>query len=66
VFIFLLYRYFCHLRWLLYISGLLEILFGLALFFKKWKIIGARRILMWLFLPIHVWDVFAEVPAIGS
>lgn len=53
---------------IIYISGLFEILFGLALFFKKMKIIGAWGvlILMLLFLPIHVWDVFSETPAIGS
>ena len=53
---------------IIYISGLFEILFGLALFFKKVEIIGAWGvlILMLLFLPIHVWDVFSETPAIGS
>lgn len=53
---------------IIYVSGLLEILFGLALFFKKWSGIGARGILilMLLFLPIHIWDVFSETPAIGS
>ena len=53
---------------IIYISGLFEILFGLALFFKKLEIIGAWGvlILMLLFLPIHVWDVFSETPAIGS
>ena len=53
---------------IIYISGLFEILFGLALFFKKHEIIGAWGILilMLLFLPIHIWDVFSETPAIGS
>ena len=53
---------------IIYLSGLFEILFGLALFFKKVEIIGAWGvlILMLLFLPIHVWDVFSETPAIGS
>lgn len=53
---------------IIYISGLLEILFGLALFFKKYASIGAWAILilMLLFLPIHIWDVFSETPAIGS
>ena len=53
---------------IVYISGLLEILFGLALFFKKLEIIGAWGILilMLLFLPLHIWDVFSETPAIGS
>ena len=53
---------------IVYVSGLFEILFGLALFFKKLEIIGAWGILilMLLFLPIHIWDVFSETPAIGS
>ena len=53
---------------IIYISGLFEILFGLALFFKKYETIGAWGILilMLLFLPIHIWDVFSDTPAIGS
>jgi len=53
---------------IIYISGLFEILFGLALFFKKHETIGAWGILilMLLFLPIHIWDVFSDTPAIGS
>lgn len=53
---------------IVYISGLLEILFGLALLFKKQATIGAWGILilMLLFLPIHIWDVFSETPAVGS
>lgn len=53
---------------IIYLSGLFEILFGLALFFEKQGIIGAWGvlILMLLFLPIHIWDVFSETPAIGS
>lgn len=52
----------------IYLSGLFEILFGIALFIKKLEIIGAWGvfILMLLFLPIHIWDVFSETPAIGS
>ena len=53
---------------LIYLSGLFEILFGLALFCKKLETIGAWGILilMLLFLPIHIWDVFSNTPAIGS
>jgi len=53
---------------IIYLSGLFEILFGLALFFKKLETIGAWGILilMLLFLPIHIWDVFSKTPAIGS
>ena len=53
---------------IIYLSGLFEILFGLALFFKKLETIGAWGILilMLLFLPIHIWDVFSNTPAIGS
>ena len=47
---------------IIYVSGLFEILFGLALFFKKLEIIGAWGILilMLLFLPIHIWDVISD------
>ena len=53
---------------IIYLFGLFEILFGLALFFKKLETIGAWGILilMLLFLPIHIWDVFSNTPAIGS
>jgi uncharacterized membrane protein len=53
---------------IIYLFGLFEILFGLALFFKKLETIGAWGILilMLLFLPIHIWDVFSNTPAMGS
>ena len=53
---------------IIYISGLVEILFGIALFFKNQAHRGAWGIfiLMLIFLPIHVWDSFSETPAIGS
>ena len=37
---------------IIYVSGLFEILFGLALFFKKLEIIGAWGILILMLLPI--------------
>ena len=53
---------------IIYVTGLLEILFGTALFMRKLSNAGAWGILflMLLFLPIHVWDVFSKTPAIGS
>ena len=53
---------------IIYISGVLEILLGILVFIKKYAKIGAWGILilMLLFLPIHIWDVFSETPAIGS
>jgi uncharacterized membrane protein len=53
---------------IIYLSGLFEVLFGVALFFKKLEILGAWGILilMLLFLPIHIWDVISNKPAIGS
>ena len=53
---------------IIYLSGLFEVLFGVALFFKKLEILGAWGILilMLLFLPIHIWDVISNNPAIGS
>ena len=51
-----------------YASGVLELLFGILLFVPKYAKIGATGIL-WLliaFLPVHILDVFAETPAIGT
>jgi len=53
---------------IVYVSGVFEVLFGLLLFFKKYAKIAATGIfvLLLLFLPIHLWDVIAETPVIGS
>jgi len=53
---------------IVYVSGIAEILVGLLLLIKKYAKIGAFGILvlLFLFLPIHIWDVFAEAPVIGS
>lgn len=53
---------------IIYMSGVVEILFGLLLLINKYKSLGALAvlILMIVFLPIHVWDVFSDTPAIGS
>ena len=53
---------------IIYVSGLLEVLFGLILFIPKYIKMGAFGImlLMILFLPIHIWDFFSDMPAIGS
>lgn len=52
----------------IYISGAIEILLGLSLFINKYAKQGALGILilLLLFLPIHIWDIFSETPAIGS
>lgn len=52
----------------IYSSGLIEIIIGLLLFFKQTAGVGALALLglMLVFLPIHVWDVFSDAPAIGS
>lgn len=53
---------------IIYASGVAEILVGALLLSKKYAKIGAIGVLvlLFLFLPIHIWDVFAEAPAIGS
>lgn len=53
---------------MIYISGILEFAFGLLLFVPKYAKWGATGILVLLvfFLPVHVWDVFTDNPAIGS
>ncbi|WP_299522754.1 hypothetical protein [uncultured Lutibacter sp.] len=53
---------------IIYVSGFVEILVGVLVFIKKYEKIGAWGILilMLLFLPIHIWDIFSDTPAIGS
>lgn len=49
-------------------SGILEIILGIGLFIsasRKWAAWGAL-VLMLIFLPIHIWDVLRDDPAIGS
>ena len=51
-----------------YIAGLVEFLLGIGLFFNlttKYAALGVF-LLMIVFLPIHIWDVTKERPAIGS
>ncbi|OAD42934.1 DoxX family protein [Polaribacter atrinae] len=51
-----------------YLAGIIEFFLGLGLFFPstvKNAAIGIF-ILMILFLPIHIWDLTKERPAIGS
>ncbi|APD05819.1 hypothetical protein UJ101_00267 [Flavobacteriaceae bacterium UJ101] len=52
----------------IYASGVLELLLGITLFIPKYSKIAATGILilMLLFLPIHIGDVFSDTPAIGS
>ncbi|OSY87245.1 hypothetical protein WH52_12340 [Tenacibaculum holothuriorum] len=51
-----------------YISGIIEILLGIGLFIKGYEKKSAYGIflLMIAFMPIHIWDAFKEIPAIGS
>lgn len=53
---------------IIYTSGIIEILLGIMLLIPKYARQGAIGImlLMLIFLPIHVWDVFSATPAIGS
>lgn len=53
---------------IIYITGVFEILFGIAFIIPKYGKIGAIGImlLMILFLPVHVMDLFSATPAIGS
>ncbi len=53
---------------IIYASGILEILLGIMMIIPKYAKQGALGILllMLVFLPIHVWDVFSATPAIGS
>lgn len=51
-----------------YIAGLLELVIGVGLLINQTtkQAALAMFILMLIFLPIHIWDVFREKPAIGS
>ena len=51
-----------------YIFGAIEFILGISLFFDQALKNAALGIfiLMALFLPIHIWDLFKEKPAIGS
>lgn len=53
---------------IIYASGIIEILLGVLLLIPKFAKLGALGllVLMIIFLPIHVWDVFSDTPAIGS
>ncbi|WP_343329853.1 DoxX family protein [Polaribacter staleyi] len=53
---------------IIYASGIVEILLGVFLIIPKYTKLAAIGILilMLLFLPIHIWDVFTDTPAIGS
>ena len=51
-----------------YIAGILEIVVGVGVFipaFRSWATLGILG-LMVVFLPLHIIDVFSEIPAIGS
>lgn len=52
----------------IYASGFLEAFFGLLLIVPRYAKLGATGILLLLlvFLPVHIWDVFSDAPAIGS
>lgn len=49
-------------------SGVLEIILGVGVFIPTFRRMAAYGIflLMIVFLPLHVWDVFRDKPAIGS
>lgn len=51
-----------------YIAGFFELVIGIGLLINKTNKQAALAmfVLMVVFLPIHIWDVFREKPAIGS
>lgn len=51
-----------------YASGAAEILLGIGLLIPKWREKAAWGIviLMLIFFPLHIWDLFKEEPALGS
>ncbi len=53
---------------IVYLSGIVEIAVGLAVFIPKYRHWGTLGILilMLVFLPLHTLDFFSQNPAIGS
>jgi uncharacterized membrane protein len=53
---------------IVYLSGIVEILLGVGVFIPKFRDISTKGIfiLMLLFLPLHIRDVFVDNPAVGS
>ena len=51
-----------------YLTGIAEIIVGIGVFIPKYRTLSALGILIMMlaFLPLHIWDVFKENPAIGS
>ncbi|WP_329904335.1 MauE/DoxX family redox-associated membrane protein [Porphyromonas pogonae] len=51
------------------LSGIAEVLVGACLFFppriSRWGGL-AVFVMMLVFMPIHIWDVFSDTPAIGN
>jgi len=50
------------------VAGFVEIAIGVMLFIPAVRSLGGLGVflLMIIFLPLHVWDLFKEKPAIGS
>lgn len=53
---------------IIYVSGVLEVLLGILLIIPKYGKLAAFGILILMiaFLPIHIWDIFTDTPAIGG
>ncbi len=51
-----------------FMAGITEVVLGLGIFVPRFRHLAAVGIfvLMLLFLPLHLWDVFRENPAIGN
>lgn len=51
-----------------FMVGIVEVVLGLGVFVPRFRQLSAFGIflLMLLFLPLHLWDVFRENPAIGN
>ena len=51
-----------------YAAGILEVALGIGVFLPQFRHRAAQGIflLMCIFLPLHIWDVFRDNPAIGN
>ncbi len=51
-----------------YAAGILELALGIGVFIPQFRYRAAQGIFlsMCIFLPLHIWDVFRDHPAIGN
>ena len=51
-----------------YFTAIIELIIGVLILIPKWRRVGALTFMgmMVAFIPIHIWDLLKDIPAIGS